>query len=428
MKKSFAALAAAAMLATTVPAMADLTVPNLSYRTGSYAANGIPYADGFADYFTLLNERDGGIGGEKVAVPECETAYNTEKGVECYESTKGQAALAYNPLSTGITYQLIPKVTADHHVLYTPGYGRTSSANGSVFEWVFNYPANYWDGASVAVKYMLSQNGDDLKGKKVALVYHNSAYGKEPIRTLEELAKKHGFELVAIPVDPPGQEQKSQWLQIRRDKPDYVLMWGWGVMNQVAIQEAVNIKFPMDHMIGVWWSGSENDVGPAGDGANGYKSISFHGVGSDYPIYADLKKYVFDAGKAAGAGDNLGNVLYSRGMYAAMIISEAIKTAQEKAGHAAVTPEEVREGFENLNLTEARLAELGLPGFAQEIHATCADHGGPGTAMILQWDASAKKWSAVSDWIEADKDVLDPLIAEDSAAFAAESGIAERCK
>lgn len=428
MKKSFAALAAAAMLATTVPALADLTVPNLSYRTGSYAANGIPYADGFADYFTLLNERDGGIGGEKVAVPECETAYNTEKGVECYESTKGQAALAYNPLSTGITYQLIPKVTADHHVLYTPGYGRTSAANGAVFEWVFNYPANYWDGASVAVKYMLAENGGDLTGKKIALVYHNSAYGKEPIRTLEELAKKHGFTLTLLPVDPPGQEQKSQWLQIRRDKPDYVIMYGWGVMNQVAIQEAVNIKFPMDHMMGIWWSGSENDVGPAGDGANGYKSISFHGVGADYPIYADLKKYVFDAGKAAGAGDQLGTVLYSRGMYAAMIISEAIRTAQEKAGKAAVTPEEVRDGFENLNLTEARLTDLGLPGFAQPIAASCADHGGPGTAMILQWDAGAKKWSAVSDWIEADAEVLDPLIAEDSAAFAAESGIAERCK
>lgn len=428
MKKSFAALAAAAMLATTGPALADLSVPNLSYRTGSYAANGIPYADGFADYFTLLNERDGGIGGEKVAVPECETAYNTEKGVECYESTKGQAALAYNPLSTGITYQLIPKVTADHHVLYTPGYGRTSAANGAVFEWVFNYPANYWDGASVAVKYMLAEQGGDLTGKKITLLYHNSAYGKEPIRTLEELAKKHGFTLSLLPVDPPGQEQKSQWLQIRRDKPDYVIMYGWGVMNQVAIQEAVNIKFPMDHMMGIWWSGSENDVGPAGAGANGYKSISFHGVGAEYPIYADLKKYVFDAGKAAGAGDQLGTVLYSRGMYAAMIISEAIRTAQEKTGKAAVTPEEVRDGFESLNLTEARLTELGLPGFAQPIAASCADHGGPGTAMILQWDAGAKKWSPVSDWIEADAEVLDPLIAEDSAAFAKEAGIAERCK
>ena len=182
------------------------------------------------------------------------------------------------------------------------------------------------------------------------------------------------------------QDQASQWLNVQSDSPDWMIIWGWGAMNPTAVKEATKVGYPMDKFIGVWWSGSENDVGPAGEGANGYKSISFHGVGSDYPIYADLKKYVFDAGKAAGAGDNLGNVLYSRGMYAAMIISEAIKTAQEKTGHAAVTPEEVRDGFENLNLTEARLTELGLPGFAQEIHATCADHGGPGTAMILQWD------------------------------------------
>ncbi|MDH5452075.1 MAG: ABC transporter substrate-binding protein, partial [Paracoccaceae bacterium] len=301
MKLRFAALAAAA-LAVATPAMAELVFPSLSYRTGPYAPNGIPYADGFADYMTLLNERDGGVGGEKITVPECETAYNTEKGVECYEATKGSGALAYNPLSTGITYQLIPKVTADGISLYTPGYGRTSASNGTVFSNVFNYPANYWDGASVIVKHLLDINGGSLEGKTLALVYHNSAYGKEPIRTLQELSKKHGFAFTEIPVDHPGQEQKSQWLQIRRDKPDFVLMWGWGVMNAVAIQEAVNIRFPMENLIGVWWSGSENDAIPAGDGANGYKAISFHGTGSAYPVYDDMKKYVIDAGKAAGDG------------------------------------------------------------------------------------------------------------------------------
>ncbi len=215
----FASLVAAAVMAAA-PAMADLVVPNYSYRTGPYAANGTQYADGFNDYFTLLNERDGGIGGQKVLTPECETAYNTEKGVECYESLKGQNQLVVAPLSTGITYQLIPKVSADKVTLYTPGLGRTSSKNGAAFEWVFNAPANYWDGASVAIKYLLDQNGGSLEGKKIALVYHNSAYGKEPIRTLQELSKKHGFTLTELPVDAPGQEQKSQWLQIRRDKPD----------------------------------------------------------------------------------------------------------------------------------------------------------------------------------------------------------------
>ncbi|MDZ4096577.1 MAG: ABC transporter substrate-binding protein [Paracoccaceae bacterium] len=426
MKTTFAALVAAA-IAAPAPAMADLNIPNLSYRTGPYAPGGIPYADGFNDYFTLLNARDGGIGGEKVVVTECETAYNTEKGVECYEATKDNGALVYNPLSTGITYQLIPKTAADGIPLYTPGYGRTSAANGKVFEWVFNYPANYWDAASVAVKYLLDQNGGSLEGKKIALVYHNSAYGKEPIRTLTELGKKHGFTLVEVPVDHPGQEQKSQWLQIRRDKPDYVLMWGWGVMNAVAVQEAANIKFPMENFIGVWWSGSENDVLPAGDGANGYKSLAMHGTGSDYPVYADLKKYVLDAGKASGAGDQVGSVLYSRGMYAALVIAEAARKAQQLAGVSAINAAQMRDGFEALEITEARMAELGLPNFGQPFAASCTDHGGPGAGLIQQWDAGAKKWNLITGFIAPDDAVLDPLVAEDSAAFAAESGITERC-
>ena len=213
------------------------------------------------------------------------------------------------------------------------------------------------------VNHILEQEGGDIKGKKVALVYHNSAYGKEPIRTLEELAKKHGFELSLLPVDHPGQEQKSQWLQIRREKPDYVTMWGWGVMNQVAIQEAANIRYPMENFIGVWWSGSENDVLPVGDGAHGYKALNMHNVGSDYPIYADIKKHVVDTGKAAGAGDQIGTVLYNRGMYAAMLAAEAAANAQRISGKAEITPADMRDGMEALVITEARMAELGLPNF-----------------------------------------------------------------
>ena len=421
-----AALTATGILAAA-PALADLTVPNLSYRTGPYGANGNQYADGFNDYFTLLNERDGGIGGQKILTPECETAYNTEKGVECYESTKGSGALTYNPFSTGITYQLIPKATADKIPLYTPGYGRTSAKNGKVFEWVFNAPANYWDGGSVIVKHLLDINGGKLDGKKIALVYHNSAFGKEPIRTLQDLSKKHGFTLTEIPIDPPGQEQKSQWLQVRRDKPDYVILYGWGVMNQVAIQEAANIKYPMENMIGIWWAGGEVDVEPAGAAANGYKSATFSGVGMDYPYYADLKTHVIDKGKAAENGVHVGKAMYSRGMYAALVIGEAIRKAQELAGKPDITPAQLRDGFEALDITEARMAELGLPNFGQPIKLDCANHGGAGMARIQQWDAAAKQWKLISDFTQPDEAVLEPLIAADSEAFAKENSIQPRC-
>ena len=428
MRQKLMTAVAVAMMAAS-PALAELTIVDTSYRTGPYAANGIPFSDGYQDYFTLLNERDGGIGGEMINLVECETGYNTEKGVECYEATKnaGTGALVYQPLSTGITYQLIPKATADGIPLHTMGYGRTSAKNGAVFKYVFNYPANYWDGASHAITHILNENGGDISDRKIALVYHNSAYGKEPIRTLENLAEKHGFELMLLPVDHPGQEQKSQWLQIRREKPDNVIMWGWGVMNQVAIQEAVNIRFPMDQFIGIWWSGSENDVKPAGDRANGYKALTFHNLGSDYPVYADIQEHVVGAGKAAGAGDQVGTVLYNRGMYAAMLAAEAIKTAQEMHGVTAISAAQMRDGMENLEMTEAKMAALGLPNFGPEFSVSCENHGGNGFGAVSQWDAEAGEFALITDYYQSDQEIIGKLVAEDSAQFAEENGIEPGC-
>ncbi|MEP2534342.1 ABC transporter substrate-binding protein [Shimia sp.] len=426
MKTKLTTLVLGAIMAAA-PAMADLVFPSLSYRTGPYAAGGIPFADGYADYFTLLNERDGGINGVPIRMIECETGYNTQKGVECYEATKGEGALVYQPLSTGITYQLIPKATADDIPIHSMGYGRTSAANGKVFSHVFNYPGNYWNGASGAINYLLETNDGDIKGKKIALVYHNSAYGKEPIRTLEELSKKHGFELSLLPVDHPGQEQKSQWLQIRREKPDNVLMWGWGVMNQVAIQEAANIRFPMENFIGIWWSGAEHDVLPAGEKANGYKALTFHNVGRDFPVFDDIQKHVVDAGKAAGAGDQVGNVLYNRGMYAAMLAAEAVKTAQDLHGTKDITAGQMRDGMEALSMDEAKMTALGMPNFGPAFNVSCENHGGPGLVGVTQWDASSQTWSMISDYKPTDTDVIGGLIAEDSSAYAAENNIAESC-
>ncbi len=409
------------------PALADLVLPWLSYRTGPYAAGGIPTADGFFDYFTMLNERDGGIGGEMVRVIECETGYNTQKGVECYESTKGEGSLVYVPLSTGITYQLIPKASVDQIPLHTMGYGRTSAKNGSIFEWIFNFPANYWDGASIAINHILDENGGDIAGKKIALVYHNSAYGKEPIKTLEKLSEKHDYELTLIPVDHPGLEQKSQWLEIRRGKMDYVLMWGWGVMNAVAIQEAANIRFPMENFIGIWWSGSENDVVPVGERAHNYKALALHGVGTDYPLYEDLQQYVYDKGLEAGDGSSIGTVLYNRAIYNSALLAEAIKTAQAMHGVSDITPPMMRDGLESLVITDETMASWGLPGFAPPFEVSCGNHGGDGLAMVQQWDAEAKEWNIITDLISSDKEVINELIIEDSTQYAQENNISPRC-
>jgi branched-chain amino acid transport system substrate-binding protein len=424
-KVALAAAVVVPMLSAT--ALADLKIPSLDYRTGPYAPNGIPFANGFSDYLTLLNERDGGIEGVKIDNPTCETAYNTKQGVECYEKLK-DGALSFQPLSTGITYQLIPRTTVDKVPVYSMGYGRTSAANGKIFPYVFNFPATYWSQATALVQYIADQEGgmDKLKGKKIYLVHHNSAYGKEPIRTLESMAAKFGFEYRSLPVDHPGQEQKATWLQIRREKPDWVLMWGWGVMNQVAVKEAASIRFPMDHFIGVWWSGSENDVLPAGDAADGYLSGAFHAAGADFPVHADIKKYVYGNGKGKGEADRVGEVLYNRGMVAAMWTTEAIRNAMKIHGTKDVTGEMVRDGYETLKVDEARLAELGMKDFTYGIQITCENHEGPGKVAVQQWDAKAKKWNMVSKFYDPLRDITGPLIEEDSAGFAKENNITPR--
>ena len=86
-----------------------------------------------ADYFTMLNERDGGIGGEPLVVEECETGYDTKKGVQCYDSVKDRHPVVINPYSTGITLQLIPKAAVDKIPLLSMAYGLSASADGQEF-------------------------------------------------------------------------------------------------------------------------------------------------------------------------------------------------------------------------------------------------------------------------------------------------------
>ena len=147
----------------------------------------------------------------------------------------------------------------------------------------------------------------------------------------------------------------------------------------------------------------------------------------DYPVYEDMKKFVIEPGKAAQGGPHVGSALYSRGMYAAVVIAEAIKKAQELAGTAEINAAQLRDGFEALDITPERLTEIGLPDFGPEIKMSCDNHGGSGMVRLQQWDAAAGKWSLISDFTAPDDEILNPLIQEDSEAYAKEAGITPRC-
>jgi len=429
---SVAATAAAALLSPE-PAGAqagkEQFFPVLVYRTGAYAPNGIPFANGYVDYLKLVNAQ-GGINGVKVSFEECETGYATDKGVECYERLKGKngGATVFQPLSTGITFALTEKAPGDKIPLITAGYGRSESADGGVFKWNFPLAGTYWVAADILVQHVAKKEGgfDKLKGKKITLVYHDSPYGKEPIALLQERAKMNGFEFNSIPVTHPGVEQKAAWLQIRQSRPDYVFLWGWGVMNSTALKEAVATGFPRDKMYGVWWAAAEPDTKDVGDGAKGYHGLALqHGAEPNAKVVKDVMTLVQGKGQGTGPKEEVGTVLYMRGLMSAMLGVEGVRRAQERYGKGKVmSGEQVRWGLENLTLDQKKLDTLGFAGVMRPISTSCADHMGAAWARVHTWDGT--KWNFTSDWLQADEAILKPMVKAAANKYASEKKLERR--
>jgi len=412
---------------------AEQFFPVLVYRTGAYGPNGTPWANGYVDYLKLTNAR-GGINGVRVSFEECEFGYATDRGVECYERLKGKGATVFQPLSTGVTFALTEKAPVDKIPLITAGYGRSESQNGAVFTWNFPLLGTYWMGADVLIQHIAGKEGglDKLRGKKIALVYHDSPYGKEPIALLEERAKMHGFSLQLLPVAHPGVEQKATWLQIRRDRPDYVLLWGWGVMNSTALKEAQATGYPREKMYGIWWAGAEPDVKDVGEGAKGYNAVALqHGAEPNAKVVKEILDKLHAKGQGTGPRDEVGSVLYMRGLISAMLGVEGVARAQERFGKGKVmTGEQVRWGLENLDIDQKRLDSLGFSGVMRPVQTSCLDHMGSAWARIHTWNGN--KWEFASGWYQADEKVLRPMVMHASLRYAEEKKITprtpEQCK
>ncbi|MBP7914509.1 MAG: ABC transporter substrate-binding protein [Vitreoscilla sp.] len=403
--------------------------PVLSGRTGPVAPNATPWANGHNDYMKLVNAR-GGINGVMTLVEECETAYDTARGVECYERLKGKngGATVFQPLSTGITFALTEKVPADKISLITSGYGRSDTADGGVFKWNFPLIGHYWVAGDTVLQHIAKTQGgwDKLKGKKIGVVYHDSAFGKELLPIMTERSKMYGFELLLLPVPAPGVEQKSIWLQVRQQRPDFVVMQTWGVMTPTAIKEAVATGYPREKMFGTWWSGAEPDLKDVGAAAKGYSAVMMqHGAEPQSAVVKEILDKVHAKGQGTGPKEEVGSVLYMRGVLGALLATEGVRAAQERFGKGKVmTGEQARWGYENLNLTQAKLDALGFKNVMRPVSTSCADHMGSAFARVHTWDGAKFTWA--SDWLQADEQIIKPMVKASAEKYAGEKKLTRR--
>jgi branched-chain amino acid transport system substrate-binding protein len=162
-------------------------------------------------------------------------------------------------------------------------------------------------------------------------------------------------------------------------------------------------------------------VTPVGADAKGYNALALqHGAGQA-KVHADVLKFVHAKGQGTGPDEQVGQVLYNRGLINAMLNIEAIRQAQTRYGKKSLTGEQIRWGFENLNLDQKTLDALGFAGVMRPISTSCRDHEGARFARIQTWDGS--KWAFSSDWYEADEQIIKPMVNAASQKYADEKKI-----
>jgi len=402
-----------------VSAQVSLQLTSLTERSGPNAQFGAPFANGFADYFQLLNRRDGGIGGARIAVEECEIGRYAASYEQCYDSANKHRSLAISSRSADNAHTLTQKTNADQIPYLSAGQGLSAAAMGQYFPWTFVYPTTPWSQLSAILSYINSVS--DLRRQKIGFLYPDTQYGKKPLALLNVLSKEFAFDIAQYPTRVEDVlDQSLQWFHIRKTQPDWIIIWGDSAMSEAAIRNALKIRFPKDRLIGNALSASYGESSSILKKANGYLAVNYTALGQDFPALQQLIEKVVKTGNSQVESPvNVGSASYNQGVLSAVILAEAIEVAQSKTGNVNITASDLRYGLENIQLNKARLTALGLSGFSAEIVGSCTNHEGGGAVYVQQWNG--RDWERRSKYIEPLHSFAVTSLEQAALAFIAEN-------
>ncbi len=364
------------------------------------------YSQGQRDYISLLNAR-GGIKGNPVEIEVVDTGNEPQRGIEAYERFKNEGVVLVDFLSTPVSRAVVPRALTDGMNVITAFHGRSDAADGSTFPSIFPLTPAYWSQATAIVKYIGDKEGGSLKGKKIVLVHIDSPFGKEPLPVFQKLAEQQGFTFLDVGYPSPGNEQSAQWTQVRRERPDWVVIWGAGGGQPNSVREALRNGIAPNKIASVIWL-SETDMNIVGaDQAKGIARFEGVASGKDLPIIKAIQEEVIAKGKGAGDAAKVGSSYYNIGVATMAIFAEGARIAIEKEG-APLTAAKLKRGLESIK-------DFSTEGLLPPVTATAEDHQGGGRGRIAVWDGT--KWKADSEWFAASQDIVWELVKKTAAEF-----------
>ncbi|HMO46920.1 MAG TPA: ABC transporter substrate-binding protein [Rubrivivax sp.] len=376
--------------------------------TKSYGFITPQVAQAARDYAALINSK-GGLGGNKIEITVQDHGNEPQRGIECYERLKREGVMVFDFMSTPVARAVLPRVMQDGNLMIQAFHGRADAVDGEVFKPVFPLGPTYWGQAANMVSYIKRQAGADFKKTKIAYLYIDYPLGQEPIPVLQELQRREGFALSMFPYPLPGNDMSSAISQLRRFQPDWIVHWGIGPMNVVAVKELKRNGIPLEKFITVNWINEVdiNNIGP--EAAKGLKRSSVViGGGTDHPLLRDIARELYDKGKGSGDRKFLSDSYYYLGLAMYSTLFEGVRLAT-KDQPAPLTAERIRKGMESVSSYDAN-------GLMAPLTLNAKDHGGGGKTRIDMWDGS--KWVPQTDWFADYTDLVWSTVKQHSAEFA----------
>jgi len=400
-----AAFAAATVAGASVASAQkkDVVLGFQTDRTGVTANIGVPVGTGYNDYVALINSK-GGVEGYKLKVVEIDNEYKVPPAVEGYERQKKEGAVVIGLFGTPHTQALTARLAEDKIPGTSPGFGSALSADGIKYPYLFPIAASYWSQMAGALQFAKSQLGGSLKGKKIAYLMYDNPAGKEPLPILEAIAKQEGFEHRVFAVPPPGVEMGAQILDlVQRFRPDFVVTHLFGRAPSVSVKELKRNGYPLRKVVAMVWGGAEADIDAAGGyaAAEGYNTLQFAGVGSEFPVIREILN-MYSAQGREPPKDMRSTVMYNRGVLIAATHIEAIRNAIKLNGGKQPTGEDVKKGFE-------AISDFSLGGLVPPLKITAEDHEGGGWVRVFR--VTKTGFEPVGDWFRGYPEVLKASIA-----------------
>jgi branched-chain amino acid transport system substrate-binding protein len=375
--------------------------------TKIYVAAVPQVAQAAKDYADLLNAK-GGLQGHPIEINVQDHGNEPQRGIDCYERLKRDGVMVFDFFSTPVSRAVLPRIMQDGNILVQPLVGRGDAVDGEVFKNVFPLAPTYWGQAANIVSYIKKQAGGNLQGKKVAFLYLDTPFGREPMPVFEALKRIERFEFQSFGIPVPGTDQSAAFTQLRRFQPDWVITWSFSPLKTISFREMQRNGIPIDKMITVNWI-NEVDINNFGAAAaKGLKRSTVVIGGAEHPLVKEILRELYDKGKGNGDRKMVADSYYNTGLAVYSTVFEGVGLAIKRQGWP-LTPEKIRQGMYGIKQFDAK-------GFMAPVTITPKDHGGGGKTRIDMWDGG--KWVAQTDWFADYTGLVWTLVKANSADFA----------